>query len=228
MARMLLRRLAENAAVMRLVELIERLDTDSPQVLRVLTYHRVPSGSAFREHVDHLARNHAIVSATRVLDALEGGQELPSRSVLLTFDDAYRDFAETAWPILRHHGFPAVLFVPTAYPDGALERFWWDRLEHAFERTARREPLPTPLGPLPLSSPAERARAHAQVKRHVKDLAHVDTLATTDAICRALGVPSEPHDVLGWEELRALARQGLTVGAHTCTHPRLDRIAPEA
>jgi peptidoglycan/xylan/chitin deacetylase (PgdA/CDA1 family) len=40
---------------------------------------------------------------------------LPGRAVLLTFDDAYVDFQEEAWPILRRYGFPATLFVPTAH-----------------------------------------------------------------------------------------------------------------
>ena len=35
--------------------------------------------------------------------------------MLLTFDDAYRDFATNAWPTLKRYGLPATLFVPTAY-----------------------------------------------------------------------------------------------------------------
>jgi len=31
--------------------------------------------------------------------------------VLITFDDGYRDFATHAWPLLREHGFGAILFV---------------------------------------------------------------------------------------------------------------------
>lgn len=35
------------------------------------------------------------------------------RRVLITFDDAFADFGETAVPILRQHGFSALVFVPT-------------------------------------------------------------------------------------------------------------------
>jgi len=45
--------------------------------------------------------------------AREAGQPLPGRRVIITFDDAYVDFEQNALPILRKHGFPAVLFVPT-------------------------------------------------------------------------------------------------------------------
>jgi peptidoglycan/xylan/chitin deacetylase (PgdA/CDA1 family) len=42
---------------------------------------------------------------------------LPARAVLLTFDDGYRDNLENALPILRRHGYPAVLFVPIGFLD---------------------------------------------------------------------------------------------------------------
>lgn len=40
---------------------------------------------------------------------------LPEKPVLITFDDAYADLADHALPVLREHGFRAVVFVPTAY-----------------------------------------------------------------------------------------------------------------
>ncbi len=224
MTRRVLRRLAESGPCGRALALAERLDSSRACILRVLTYHRVDEAGSFARQLEYLTLRYHMVSIPRVLAAIDGGPRLPPRAVLLTFDDAYRSFAEVAWPILARHGFPAALFVPTAYPDGRETRFWWDRLEQAFARTACRTALATPVGTLALGTAAERARAHALVKRHVKDLEHARTLALTDELCAALGVAPEEHEVLGWDELRALARQGVTLGAHTRTHPRLDRI----
>jgi peptidoglycan/xylan/chitin deacetylase (PgdA/CDA1 family) len=48
---------------------------------------------------------------------------LPGRRVIITFDDVYADFGEAALPILRRHGFPATLFVPSGQIGGRAE---WD------------------------------------------------------------------------------------------------------
>jgi peptidoglycan/xylan/chitin deacetylase (PgdA/CDA1 family) len=45
--------------------------------------------------------------------------------------------------------------------------------------------------------------------------------------------PSQPNWVpretcLSWSRLRSLADHGWTIGAHTCTHPRLDRLGSQA
>jgi len=81
----------------------------------ILTYHSVdPSGSpisidaeAFRAHVEWLAAGGVpVVPLARILEA-----DAPADALALTFDDAFTNFADVAWPLLRAHGFPATLFV---------------------------------------------------------------------------------------------------------------------
>jgi peptidoglycan/xylan/chitin deacetylase (PgdA/CDA1 family) len=45
---------------------------------------------------------------------LQHRRQLPQKSVLITFDDVRRDFLDTAYPVLRELGLPAVVFVATA------------------------------------------------------------------------------------------------------------------
>jgi peptidoglycan/xylan/chitin deacetylase (PgdA/CDA1 family) len=58
------------------------------------------------------------------------------RFVCLTFDGAYKDVARAAYPILRHHGVPFTIYVPTAFPDGVGEA-WWLALEKIIAKENR-------------------------------------------------------------------------------------------
>ena len=89
-------------------------------VVRVLTYHRVREAlrepfsvppAAFAEQMEWLAREGLAIGADEVAAWLAGGSAPRPGSVLVTFDDGYRDFHASALPILRRHRVPAVLFV---------------------------------------------------------------------------------------------------------------------
>jgi peptidoglycan/xylan/chitin deacetylase (PgdA/CDA1 family) len=89
----------------------------------ILTYHSISTGrpplavsaSLFAEQMEWLSRNARVVPLRAVTNALKHQQPLPARTVVLTFDDGYRDFYTDAAPTLRRHGFPATVFLATAY-----------------------------------------------------------------------------------------------------------------
>jgi len=58
------------------------------------------------------------VSLDEVLAYYVDGAALPPRSVLITFDDGYRDNLANAVPVPERPGQPAFLFVPNRYLDG--------------------------------------------------------------------------------------------------------------
>jgi len=212
-------------------------------MLRVLTYHRVAEPEAtphlhpglisatpagFEEQVRYLAANYDVVSMEEVLAAWKGNRPLPSRSVLLTFDDGYRDFADVAWPILRDYRLPVTLFVATAYPGEPPKGFWWDRLYQAFVSTSRTDPFETPVGTLSLASPRARGSGLRRTEDYVKELPHDAAMAYVDKICSELGgKQAKVTTVLDWEQLRALSHQGVVLGAHTRTHALLTQLPPE-
>jgi peptidoglycan/xylan/chitin deacetylase (PgdA/CDA1 family) len=94
----------------------------------VLTYHSIDeSGSvvsasrtAFTRQMEWLARGGVKVVPLSAIASCTGAGD----AVALTFDDGYRNFAETALPVLLHHGLPATVFIVSRRVAGEND---WDR-----------------------------------------------------------------------------------------------------
>lgn len=78
------------------------------------------SPELFREHLSYLDQHrYTPVTVTQFVQAMaRGGDDLPPRPVILTFDDGYADFYTDALPALQRHGFPATLYIATAFVEG--------------------------------------------------------------------------------------------------------------
>ncbi len=238
----LARRCSHGRIFRTLVRALSYLPDQDGRLLRVLTYHRVADPGQcsnlddslisatpvqFAQQLDWLVRDFDIVSLADVLAAMTGGPQLPRRPVLITFDDAYQDFAAHAWPALRRVGAPAALFVPTGYPD-QQRAFWWDRVFEATVGSTRLTSLPSPWTALPLESLPQRWRALASIKQALKLLPHQEMLSRVEELCELAGVAPEQSAVLSWEQLRELAAAGVELAPHTHTHPLLTRVDPDA
>jgi GT2 family glycosyltransferase/peptidoglycan/xylan/chitin deacetylase (PgdA/CDA1 family) len=85
----------------------------------------------FAEHLDLLSRTgRSFVSLASMVRALDGGEPLPPRAILVTFDDAYADLLTTACPILTERGIHAAVFVVAGMIGGTND---WDRAAGARE-----------------------------------------------------------------------------------------------
>ncbi|MBS0547254.1 MAG: glycosyltransferase [Proteobacteria bacterium] len=117
------RHIVWGGAVVRRAEAQARERTDR---LPILMYHRIadtgPPGlarwrlppAAFAAQMRWLRRNgyHAVTAAD-LMRHCAAGAPFAGRPVMITFDDAYRDFAEEAWPILQANDLTAEVFVVT-------------------------------------------------------------------------------------------------------------------
>lgn len=227
----------------RIAHFIARATKSRPRTLLVLTYHRIDeltsdnslydglisaSPSAFESQMRWLVRDYPIVSIRDVLEAKRRATQLPAGAVLLTFDDAYQDFADHAWPVLRRLNAPVTLFVPTSFPDGQGQSFWWDRVWAAL---AQQDKLPARLhvGGRRINAKDSRDAIFRRIVRVLKMLPHREMLAECDRLVAVLGDDTPRRNpVLSWSDIRTLAAEGVVVAPHSRTHPRLDRIATAA
>lgn len=82
------------------------------------------SVSQFRTHMQYLYENgYKTLSMQELLDYCDGKIEDVKKTVVLTFDDGYKNFNEVVKPIIEEFGFKATCFVIGKHTDDDREEF---------------------------------------------------------------------------------------------------------
>ena len=178
--------------------------------------------ASFEEHVRYLAGAYRIMSLPDVVAAFRAGTSLPSNVVVFTFDDGYADNLAAA-EVLERHGATGTFYLTAGcLADGAP--FWPAELRYLVAAIA--QPM---IGlqagahvlSLPVGDDAERKAAVRHLTRVFKASAIPVREQLRDQLRRLAGYPSLPRVMLTWDEVRRMQAMGMTIAAHTMTHPNL-------
>lgn len=152
------------------------------------------------------------------LEFLAPGELLAGRlpahpSVLLTFDDGFRDNFTTALSILREEGVKAFFFVVSSVP-GSRGLLW----EHALCRTLADGKARARLREA-VSSTLGEAVSGDRLARAVRGRLPVATCDELLAECQPPGGAEEARALYpDWDEVRSAVQEGHVVGSHGRTH----------
>jgi len=202
----------------------------------ILTYHRVLPHSdslrpsqmykkAFERQMNVLQRRRFNVLSLREAYMRLHDGTLPSRAVVITFDDGYADNLHVASKILKQHGFPAVVFVAPGFLNGG--RMWNDSVIEAIRATSLDE---VSLGflnieRLALKDRDERRMAITKIINKIKYIPEKERNRTAQKLTEKLQVKSLPENLMMTdEELRMLHGMGIEIGGHTVNHPILSQL----
>jgi peptidoglycan/xylan/chitin deacetylase (PgdA/CDA1 family) len=93
--------------------------------LPILMYHKVSRtdedgitipAEKLKQHFEYIKmKGYHTLSFKELSDILKTGNPLPKKPLILTFDDAYRNFRENALPLLTAYGFKASVFIPVGF-----------------------------------------------------------------------------------------------------------------
>jgi peptidoglycan/xylan/chitin deacetylase (PgdA/CDA1 family) len=113
------RRREQPRAIILAYHRITEIDSD-PQLLCVAPQN-------FADNLRVLRQSYQTLSLQALVERLSQDQ-IPHRSVVITFDDGYADNLHQAQPLLQQYSIPATVFVTSSSIDQPQE-FWWDDLE---------------------------------------------------------------------------------------------------
>ncbi len=208
----------------------------------ILMYHRVAEApvdpwhlsvrpSTFERQMAYISRKRRPVPLDWLVAELRAGRR-PQGAVAVTFDDAYRDVYENAWPILDRHRVPATIYVVSG-AIGSETGYWWDRLAALILV----HPLPQTTPDLPVPAPeveaawrrGDREAVHRALWEVLRSLTPGERDEALRTLSRAYGDPDiHRAPVMTEAELLAIREGGLIqLGVHTVTHPHLSLLTAE-
>ncbi len=181
----------------------------------------------------HISRHFEPVSLSAIIEALDGLQALPDNAITITVDDGYRNFLLHGHSIFRRNRIPATLYAVAGFSDGRLW-LWPDQIEFGLRHTTRTS-VRVPLGDgapleLALQTPEQKADAIFRLTEMLKEVSNdrrVAFLAEFGSLCGVDIPPNPPKgcEAMNWDELRAVASEGIEIGCHSETHPILSRLS---
>lgn len=219
--------------------------------LTVVTYHKVReradpedplevSAATFEKQILYLKKNYRVLSGAELADLLLRRRPLPGRMLLITFDDGWRDNYLQAFPLLKKHGLPALLFVSTDFI-GSGKVFWFEAVRNLLEKAragaeapsgpwlGQRPELAAPIGEILRKPGPDRPPAIRDLIIKLKGLPGEEM----ERLLRELASPPGPGPerngpaILSWDEVREMSAGGFTIGSHTRSHPILTQIHPD-
>ncbi len=186
------------------------------------------------EHIASLKRDSDVISLDDLSGILSSRRGLKSgRFVLISFDDGYRDNYDIALPVLKSHNVPAAFFIATGFLD-QRNMAWWDEVAWMV-RSSRRQGLAGPAKHLPHNVSFDEPHREHAVRRLLRACYALDAQTRTEFInelAEATGSGRASHQLseetwITWDMLREMRAAGMSIGAHTVSHPVLARLTYE-
>jgi len=187
------------------------------------------SQDALRHRMEVLVRSECSVLPLHEAVARLGRNDLPPRSVAITFDDGYYDFFVRANPVMREFGFPVTVYQTSYYSgfnravfDIACPYVLWKGAGKRIEGLAF---TGTP-GPLDLSTEKSRSSVCLQMRQAArrnrlsaqgKDELLAELAAALDVDWGLIRAKRLLH-LMRPDELHQLVRQGVDLQLHTHRH----------
>lgn len=177
---------------------------------------------AFERHMTYLASRYRVLPLPEAAAYIRAGKTLPPNAVAITFDDGYADNLNAA-RTLHRLGLNGTFYITAGCLKGEAP-FWPSEIRQLVAR------ITAPVVELdaggtrvtiPFATEADRRAATRRLARLFKSNPIPVRERLREQLRAAAGGGDTTSYMLTWDELREMHRLGMTIGAHTVTHPNL-------
>jgi len=187
--------------------------------------------SDFANQMEYLRKHCHVLSLDDFLEIQKGGDALPPKSTIVSFDDGFRNNYSIAAPIMEEHQVPAVFYISSGVVSTDI-MFWVDILEDAINlsgkstirvRLDREEEFS-------IRNDREKLQALARIKGYCKTATAVEVDRIIQEIQEVTDVVatvnhSKNYQKIAWKELKEMHENSLfTIGGHALYHNILSSL----
>ena len=200
----------------------------SPRPLPHIKHFSYKTPEAFERDIRYLKDNYTLISYKQLLAHIRGEQKLTTRAALLTFDDGLSQCFSYVRPILKKYEAPCVFFITTDIVDNKTLIFEHkislciDKLQHL--SAAERQIILQKIESL-------ARQKYSDIQACIRWLLRLKPGCEEfiNALCDIMGIcPSrylkEEKPYLTQDQIRTLALENFTIGAHGVHHILLDLL----
>ena len=180
----------------------------------------------FEQDLLFLKRHYNVVSYADACAARNGGEPLPKRAMMISFDDGFRECYDHVRPLLLKHDLPCTFFLITdsvnnralAYPNRTALCLHAIRLCDDDELARLHSVF---VAQHNIEAGESRAELFQAVRAlTIRDLAVLDTLET-ELNVEPIAYLRDHTPYLTIDQIQEMRGDGFTFGAHTKTHPQM-------
>lgn len=188
---------------------------------------RIPE--LFNAEISFLTRHFNIISLEEAIGSLVKKNFLPPKSMVITFDDGYKDNYINAYPILKKYKIPATIFLTTDFIDNDNDLIWTDKVAYIINKTKKDSITIPELGSCDLRDRQKRDKCKMALIEHLRQIDDFEKNEIIDFLCRDLDIQIEDKIAsdlyLSSKEILEMSRNDIGFGSHSCSHTILTKIS---
>ena len=205
---------------------------------QILTYHRVNDEDdsflpavytkIFSDQMRYIVSNFNILTLEDIVERMKK-KDIPYNSIVITFDDGYKDNYLNAFPILKELSIPATIFLATEAVD-SQKILWHDKVFSAFRETRVEhfDGFGINNQMYSLMTQEEKTCARSDILNFLKYVNNEERILYIDRLMDRLEINDKKEELnlmMTWEEIKEMHENGISFGAHTVTHTILSNLS---